>query len=69
MSVYLKDIPLTEAQVRLWDELKSIGLDGLLGVEEIALDEHALGRVLAEAVWARMCSPHYHASADRKSVV
>lgn len=63
MSVYLKDIPLTEAQVRLWDELKSIGLDGLLGVEEIALDEHALGRVLAEAVWARMCSPHYHASA------
>jgi putative molybdopterin biosynthesis protein len=35
----------------------------LLGSEEIPLDEHALGRVLAEAVWAKISSPHYHASA------
>ena len=36
---------------------------GVLGVEEITLDEHALGRVLAKPIWARLSSPHYHASA------
>ncbi|MBP7227564.1 MAG: molybdopterin biosynthesis protein [Longilinea sp.] len=62
-GVYLQDIPLSEAQARLWRELQALGLDGLLGVEEIALDENALGRVLAEPAWAAICSPHYHAAA------
>jgi len=63
MSVYLHDIPLPEAQARLERALKEAGLWGVLGVEEIPLDEKALGRVLAEAVWAKISSPHYHAAA------
>ncbi len=62
-SVYLHDIPLPEAQARFWNALKEAGLDGLLGEERIPVDENALGRVLAEPVWARISSPHYHASA------
>jgi putative molybdopterin biosynthesis protein len=63
MSVYLHDIPLPEARSRLDTALAEAGRTGLLGIEEIPLDEHALGRVLAEPVWARISSPHYHASA------
>lgn len=63
MSVYLHDIPLPEAQARLERALKEAGLWGLLGVEEIPLDEVALGRVLSEPVWAKISSPHYHAAA------
>jgi putative molybdopterin biosynthesis protein len=63
MSVYLHDIPLPEAQGRLHRALEEAGLDGVLGVETIPLDEHALGRVLAVPVWARISSPHYHAAA------
>ncbi len=35
----------------------------MLGIEEIPLNEMAAGRVLTESVWARISSPHYHASA------
>jgi putative molybdopterin biosynthesis protein len=63
MSVYLHDIPLPQAQARLEEALKSVGLWGPLGSEEIALDENATGRVLSKPVWAKMSSPHYHASA------
>lgn len=63
MSVYLHDIPLPEAKARLQRALEEAGLDGVLGVETISLDEHALDRVLAEPVWARISSPHYHAAA------
>jgi putative molybdopterin biosynthesis protein len=63
MSVYLHDIPLPEALARLSQALKAAGRDGILGIEEIPLDEHALGRVLAEPIWAKISSPHYHASA------
>lgn len=63
MLVYLHDIPLPEAQQRLIQALEEVGLEGVLGVEEIPLDEQALGRVLAEPVWACLSSPHYHASA------
>jgi putative molybdopterin biosynthesis protein len=63
MSIYLHDIPLTQAQKRFNDALEEAGLSGSLGVEEIPLDENCLGRVLAEAVWAKISSPHYHASA------
>jgi len=63
MSIYLHDIPLPEAWSRLTQALDHAGRGGVLGAEEIPLDEHALGRVLAEAVWARISSPHYHASA------
>ena len=63
MSVYLHDIPLDQAKARFNAALREAGLDGILGIEEIPLDENALGRVLAEPVWARLSSPHYHASA------
>jgi putative molybdopterin biosynthesis protein len=63
MSVYLHDIPLPDAQARLKQALQEIGLWHVLGTESIALDENALGRVTAEPIWARISSPHYHASA------
>jgi putative molybdopterin biosynthesis protein len=63
MSVYLHDIPLSQAQARLREALQEADLWRVLGTEEILLDENALGRVTAEPVWAEISSPHYHASA------
>jgi putative molybdopterin biosynthesis protein len=63
MSIYLHDIPLPEAKARLQAVLEEAGLWRVLGVETIPLDENVLGRVLAEPVWAKVSSPHYHASA------
>lgn len=63
MSVYLHDIPLSQAQERLRQALQEAGLWRVLGVEEIPLDERALGRVTVEPIWAEISSPHYHASA------
>jgi len=63
MSVYLHDIPLPEAQSRLKQALQDADLWRVLGIEIIPLDENALGRVTAEPVWAKISSPHYHASA------
>jgi putative molybdopterin biosynthesis protein len=63
MSIYLHDIPLPEAKHRLQKALISAGLWGRLGIDEIPLDELALGRVLAEPVWAKISSPHYNAAA------
>jgi len=63
MSVYLHDIPLPEAQARLKQALQDADLWRVLGIESISLDENALGRVTAEPIWAKISSPHYHASA------
>jgi putative molybdopterin biosynthesis protein len=63
MSVYLHDIPLREAIARFEAALEQADLWRVLGVETIILDENALGRVLAQPVWANISSPHYHASA------
>ncbi len=63
MSVYLHDIPLPEAKERFQQALEMAGLWIRLGAEEIPLDENAAGRIMAEAVWAKISSPHYHASA------
>ena len=63
MSVYLHDIPLSQAQSRLREALQDADLWHVLGIEEILLDENALGRVTAEPIWAEISSPHYHASA------
>jgi putative molybdopterin biosynthesis protein len=63
MSVYLHDIPLSQAQSRLETALREADLWRVLGDETIPLDENALGRTLAGPVWAKTSSPHYHASA------
>lgn len=63
MSVYLHDIPLSQAQARLRQALQEADLWRVLGLEEIPLDENALGRVTTEPIWAEISSPHYHASA------
>jgi len=63
MSVYLHDIPLPEARARLKQALQDAGLWRVLGTETIPLDENALGRVTSEPIWAKVSSPHYHASA------
>ena len=62
-SVYLHDIPLEAALDRLESALQEANLEGRLGAETLPLDENVLGRVLAEPVFARLSSPHYHASA------
>ena len=63
MSVYLHDIPLSEALSQLENALIHADLWRILSTEKILLDENALGRILAEPVWAIKSSPHYHASA------
>ncbi|MGZ9222472.1 MAG: molybdopterin biosynthesis protein, partial [Anaerolineales bacterium] len=63
MSVYLHDIPLSEAQLRFKLALQEAGLWRVLGTETIPLDENTLGRVTSEPIWARISSPHYHSSA------
>src|SRR5512136_2703374 len=63
MSVYLRDIPLGEAKSRFKAALINARLWCVLEVETIALDENALGRVLAEPIIAKVSSPHYHAAA------
>ena len=61
-KIYLEDIPLDEARGVLESALREVGLAGPLGVERVPVAQ-AAGRVTAEAVWARLSSPHYHASA------
>lgn len=61
-NFYLEDIPMDEAQARLLAALEACGKAEALPGEHVALDE-ALGRVTAEPIWARISSPHYHASA------
>ncbi len=63
MSVYLHDISLPQAKAAFDEALEANHLRGMLGIEEIPLDEYALGRVLASPIWASISSPHYHASA------
>ncbi len=59
---YLHDIGLDEA-VRAWREaLVAADALGTLASESLPVTE-CLGRVTAAPVWARISSPHYHASA------
>ena len=59
---YLHDIGMDEALAAWHAALAAVGLLQPLEAESVELDA-ALGRVTAEAVWARISSPHYHASA------
>jgi len=55
--MYLEDIPLPEAFSRLEKFLTDANLWDRLGFETIPLDAEALGRTLAEPVWAKISSP------------
>ncbi len=61
-NIYLKDVGLDEARAAWAAQLAAAGLDRPLGAERVALFR-AAGRVTAGPVWARLSSPHYHASA------
>jgi putative molybdopterin biosynthesis protein len=63
MSVYMHDIPLPQAKQCLEEALEEASLNKLLGEEIITLSVAAVGRVLAQPMWAKLSSPHYHASA------
>ncbi len=60
--IYLEDIPLDEAWAAWRTALAEAGLWQPLKAEEVTLAE-ANGRTTATAIWARLSSPHYHASA------
>jgi len=62
-NIYLEDIPLEEAQTRLEDAIQEAGMGEILGKERLKVSDLLLDRVLAETVWARISSPHYHGSA------
>lgn len=61
-NIYLEDIPIEEAQESLRTALQTVGLWDPLPSESISVAQ-ANGRVTASAVFARISSPHYHASA------
>jgi len=61
-EMYLEDIPLEEALARFWSALERVGALTPLPGAEVAVED-ALGRVTAEAVFARQSVPHYHAAA------
>ena len=62
-KIYLDDIPLDEARNRFHSAIEAAGLLRMLGEEQMPLHENLVGRVLAETLWAKISSPHYHASA------
>lgn len=61
-NIYLEDISLDEAKRRMQDGLRSVNKQNPLPAETVPLTE-AVGRVLAEPIFARISSPHYHAAA------
>ena len=61
-SIYLEDIPLDEAWAAMTAALEEAHLWQPLAREVVDLVD-AAGRVTAEAIWARISAPHYHASA------
>lgn len=61
-EMYLEDIPLEDALARFWSALTRVGGMEPLPGEEVTVED-ALGRVTAEALFARRSVPHYHAAA------
>ena len=57
---YLNNLPLNEAKSKYYAHLKEVGFSGQ---SETVPVTDACGRVIKEAAYARICSPHYNASA------
>src|SRR5229473_3466623 len=61
-DMYLEDIPLEDALARFWAALERANALQASPGEDVPVAD-ALGRITAEAVFARVSVPHYHASA------
>ena len=61
-NIYLDNTPLEEAYDKYFAGLRELGALEPLPGETVAVDE-ALGRVTAAPIFAKVSSPHYHASA------
>jgi putative molybdopterin biosynthesis protein len=59
---FVHDVPAAEAYVAWVEACRGAGCPERLGVVHVALDE-AVGRVTAEAIWARRSSPPFDAAA------
>lgn len=57
---YLNNLPLNEAKSKYYAHLKDVGFS--CQTETVPVTD-ACGRVIKEAAYARICSPHYNASA------
>ncbi|MBO4339710.1 MAG: molybdopterin biosynthesis protein [Clostridia bacterium] len=57
---YLNNLPLDEAKEKYFEHLKSVGFKGL--TEKVPVPD-ACGRIIKDAAYAHICSPHYNASA------
>ncbi len=57
---YLNNLPLNEAKSKYYAHLKEVGFSGQSETVPVI---DACGRVIKEAAYARICSPHYNASA------
>ncbi len=63
MNIYLHDIPFEKAVSVFRERIEDSGWGSPPETETIPVDELAAGRTLAESCWAKISSPHYHASA------
>jgi putative molybdopterin biosynthesis protein len=61
-NIYLEDIPIKAAWAAWREALQTADRWQPLGQETVPVAE-ALGRVTAVPIWAKLSSPHYHASA------
>lgn len=59
---FRRNLPLAEAREQIWETLRKIGRDEALAGESVPLHA-ALGRITAEAIRARLSTPHYHSAA------
>ncbi|MDD4753195.1 MAG: molybdopterin biosynthesis protein [Desulfitobacteriaceae bacterium] len=59
-SVYLDNLPVEDAHERYWEFLNK---KSIKGKTEVVPASQTAGRITAEAVYALVSSPHYHASA------
>ena len=57
---YLNNLPLNEAKEMYAAHLRAVGFSA---PAETVRTADAVGRVLTHAVYAKICSPHYNASA------
>ena len=57
---YLENLPLEQAQALYFTHLENVGFAPK--TEQVAV-QNACGRTLSRAVYARICAPHYNASA------